>query len=439
MQVSTEKKEGVQHLLTVTVPAEDVKKAYDASFRKYAKNARIDGFRKGHIPTKVLEQQFGGQIYSDAYDSLVNQTLGQAIKESKLEVVGYPKIEVKKATFKNDEEFVYEATVEVNPELELKPFEDLKLKSIKATVTDADVDNMIETLRKQQGKWQVKDDAVVAKGTRASIDFTGRTDGVEFDGGKASNFSLTVGETQMIPGFTEQIEGHKAGDKFTIQVKFPEDYHAENLKGKDAEFDIVVNSVSELSLPEVNEDFVKVFGVKDGSLDTFKSDLRKNMERELNRAKYTITRGKLFDALVAQYGDFAVPEAYVEAEKERLAKNFEQQMRAYGMKKLPDSFKKDDMFKDEAVKDARLGAIVRKIVESLGLKNPSDEFVEAQLEQIAGAYEDPDELKEQIRKDKTQFEAVQNAALESEVVAKVMEKAADGEEEMTFDQLVNHR
>ncbi len=439
MQVSTEKKEGVQHLLTVTVPAEDVKKAYDASFRKYAKNARIDGFRKGHIPTKVLEQQFGGQIYSDAYDSLVNQTLGQAIKESKLEVVGYPKIEVKKATFKNDEEFVYEATVEVNPELELKPFEDLKLKSIKATVTDADVDNMIETLRKQQGKWQVKDDAVVAKGTRASIDFTGRTDGVEFEGGKASNFSLTVGETQMIPGFTEQIEGHKAGDKFTIQVKFPEDYHAENLKGKDAEFDIVVNSVSELSLPEVNEDFVKVFGVKDGSLDTFKSDLRKNMERELNRAKYTITRGKLFDALVAQYGDFAVPEAYVEAEKERLAKNFEQQMRAYGMKKLPDSFKKDDMFKDEAAKDARLGTIVRKIVESLGLKNPSDEFVEAQLDQIAGAYEDPAEVKEQIRKDKTQFEAVQNAALESEVVAKVMEKAADGEEEMTFDQLVNHR
>ena len=439
MQVSTEKKEGVQHLLTVTVPAEDVKKAYDASFRKYAKNARIDGFRKGHIPTKVLEQQFGGQIYSDAYDSLVNQTLGQAIKESKLEVVGYPKIEVKKATFKNDDEFVYEATVEVNPELELKPFEDLKLKSIKATVTDADVDNMIETLRKQQGKWQVKDDAVVAKGTRASIDFTGRTDGVEFEGGKASNFSLTVGETQMIPGFTEQIEGHKAGDKFTIQVKFPEDYHAENLKGKDAEFDIVVNSVSELSLPEVNEDFVKVFGVKDGSLDTFKSDLRKNMERELNRAKYTITRGKLFDALVAQYGDFAVPEAYVEAEKERLAKNFEQQMRAYGMKKLPDSLKKDDMFKDEAAKDARLGTIVRKIVESLGLKNPSDEFVEAQLDQIAGAYEDPAEVKEQIRKDKTQFEAVQNAALESEVVAKVMEKAADGEEEMTFDQLVNHR
>ncbi len=439
MQVSTEKKEGVQHLLTVTVPAEDVKKAYEASFRKYAKNAKIDGFRKGHIPAKVLEQQYAGQIYSDAYDSLINQTLGKAVAESKLEVIGYPKVEVKTASFKNDEDFVYEATVEVNPELALKPFEDLKLKTVKAEVTDADVEKMIENLRKQQGKWQAKDDAVVAAGTRASIDFLGRTDGVEFEGGKAENFALTIGETQMIPGFSEQIEGHKAGDKFTIQVKFPEEYHAENLKGKDAEFDITVNSVSELVLPEVNEDFVKIFGVKDGSLDTFKADLRKNMERELTRAVYVKTRGNLFDALVAQYGEFDVPQAYVDAEIDRLAQNFENQMRAYGMKKLPDSFKKDEMFKDEAKKDARLGTIVRKIVVELGCATPSDEFVDAQLQQIAGAYEDPSEVIAQIRKDKAQFENVQNAAIEAEVVAKVMAKAADGEETMSFEELVGRR
>ncbi|MGN0893714.1 MAG: trigger factor family protein, partial [Succinivibrio sp.] len=119
MQVSTEKKEGVQHLITVTVPAADVKKAYEVSFRKYAKNAKIDGFRKGHIPAKVLEQQFGGQIFSDAYDSLVNSTIGKAIEESKLDIVGYPKVEVKTATFKDSEDFVYEATVEVEPTIEL--------------------------------------------------------------------------------------------------------------------------------------------------------------------------------------------------------------------------------------------------------------------------------------------------------------------------------
>ncbi|MBE6423392.1 trigger factor [Succinivibrio dextrinosolvens] len=439
MQVSTEKKEGVQHLLTVTVPAEDVKKAYDASFRKYAKNAKVDGFRKGHIPAKVLESQFGGQIFSDAYDSLINKTLGKAVEESKLEVVGYPRVEVKKASFKNDEEFVYEATVEVNPELELKPFEELKLKNIKAEVTDADVEKMIENLRKQQGKWQVKDDAVVAKGTRASIDFLGRSEGVEFEGGKAENFALTVGETQMIPGFTEQIEGHKAGDKFTIQVKFPEEYHAENLKGKDAEFDITVNSVSELVLPELNEDFVKIFGVKDGSIDTFKADLRKNMDRELTRSVYVKTRQNLFDALIAQYGEFAVPQAYIDAEIERLAKNFENQMKAYGMTKLPASFKKEEMFKDESVKAARLGIIVRKIILDLGCTKPSDSYVDAQLNQIAGAYEDPAEVIAQLRKDKAQFENIQNAAIEAEVVAKVMEKAADGDETMSFDELVRAR
>ncbi|MGN1280304.1 MAG: trigger factor [Succinivibrio sp.] len=437
MQVSTEKKEGVQHLITVTVPAADVKKAYDASFRKYAKNAKIDGFRKGHIPAKVLEQQFGGQIYSDAYDSLVNSTIGQAIKDSKLDVVGYPKIEVKSATFKDSEDFVYEATVEVEPTVELKSFKDLKLKNIKATVTDADIDNMIETLRKQQGKWQVKDGAVAAKGTRLSINFLGRADGVEFEGGKADNFTLDVGQTQMIPGFTEQIEGHKAGEKFTIQVKFPEEYHAENLKGKDAEFDITVNSVSELVLPEVNEDFIKLFGVKDGSIDTFKTDLRKNMERELSRAVYSLTRGKLFDALKAQYGEIAVPAAYVEMEKERLAKNFENQMRMYGMKKLPASFKKDEMFNDEALSDARLGVIVRAALKQLGIEKASEQYVEAQLDLIAGAYEDPAEVKDELRKNKQQFASIENAAIEAEVVAKIMAEAADGDEEMTFDQLVN--
>lgn len=439
MQVSTEKKEGVQHLITVTVPAADVKKAYEVSFRKYAKNAKIDGFRKGHIPAKVLEQQFGGQIFSDAYDSLVNSTIGKAIEESKLDIVGYPKVEVKTATFKDSEDFVYEATVEVEPTIELKPFKDLKLKNIKATVTDADVDNMIETLRKQQGKWQVKDGAVAAKGTRLSINFLGRSEGVEFEGGKAENFTLDVGETQMIPGFTEQIEGHKAGDKFTIQVKFPEEYHAENLKGKDAEFDITVNSVSELVLPEVNADFIKLFGVADGTIETFKADLRKNMERELSRAVYTLTRGKLFDALKDQYGEIDVPSVYVEMEKDRLAKNFENQMRMYGMKKLPDSFKKDEMFKDEAEKDARLGVIVRTALKNFGIEDASEQYIEAQLDLVAGAYEDPAEVKAEIRKDKKQFESVKNAAIEAEVVAKIMAEAADGDEEMTFDQLVNRR
>ncbi|MGN0893451.1 MAG: hypothetical protein ACI4ND_00450, partial [Succinivibrio sp.] len=218
-----------------------------------------------------------------------------------------------------------------------------------------------------------------------------------------------------------------------------EEYHAENLKGKDAEFDITVNSVSELVLPEVNADFIKLFGVADGTIETFKADLRKNMERELSRAVYTLTRGKLFDALKDQYGEIDVPSVYVEMEKDRLAKNFENQMRMYGMKKLPDSFKKDEMFKDEAEKDARLGVIVRTALKNFGIEDASEQYIEAQLDLVAGAYEDPAEVKAEIRKDKKQFESVKNAAIEAEVVAKIMAEAADGDEEMTFDQLVNRR
>ena len=143
MQVSTEKKEGVQSVLTVTVPAADVKAAYDNSFRKCAKTAKVDGFRKGHIPAKLIEQYFGSNIWSDAYDALVGSTLGAAIDESKLEVVGYPAITVKQANFKAEEDFIYEATVEVKPEIELKPFEELKLKTVKSEITDADIEKMI--------------------------------------------------------------------------------------------------------------------------------------------------------------------------------------------------------------------------------------------------------------------------------------------------------
>ena len=441
MQVSIENKEGLKRLVTVTVPAEDVKKAYEKSFRDVAKKARIDGFRKGHIPAKILEAQFGSQIISEAYDDLINATLFKALEENKVEFVGRPEIDLAKASFDKSKELTYNATVEVENHIELKPFEELNVQKIKAEVTEADIDKMIENLRQQQAQWQVKDDTAVADGMMAKIDFTGRTGGEEFEGGKATDFSLVIGRTQMIPGFSEQIVGHKAGDKFTIQVKFPDDYHAENLKGKDAEFDIVVNSVSESVKPEVNEDFVKLFGVKDGTIETFRKDLRKNMERELSRGVDTLTRDNLFKALGEQYGDFDVPSLYVNMEIRRLRDNMLNRMRSYGMKvnKLPDNLVSDDKFKDEALKSARLGVILRAIADKSGIKEASKEFVEKHLNLIADAYEDPEEVKKQIRGDKEQFENVKNIAYEDEIVAHVMAKASKGDKQMSFDEIITNR
>lgn len=436
MQVSSEKKEGIKHLLTVTVPADDVKKAYQVSFVKYAKNAKIDGFRKGHIPTNVLEQHFASQIFADAYDALVGQTIGKAIDEAKLDVVGYPKIEVKSANFKKDEDFVYEATVEVVPVLELKPFEDLKLKKIVSEINDADIDNMVETLREQQAKWQVKDDATVAEKTRASIDFLGRCEGVEFEGGKASDFTLTIGETSMIPGFTEQIMGHKAGDKFTINVKFPEEYHAENLKGKDAEFDITVNSVSVKVLPEVNEDFIKLFNLKDATMDTFRAELKKNMERELSRALSKKNSDLVFDALAAQYGEFDVPQQFVSEQHKAILAEVENYFKQYGMKSLPEQFKKNPQYLEDAKKRARLGVISSVVADNLNFKEASDAAVEAEINLIASAYDEPEKVVEQIKADKRSFAQFKAAAYEHELIAKIFEKAQDGEDKKSFSELV---
>ncbi|MGN0908200.1 MAG: trigger factor, partial [Succinivibrio sp.] len=285
MQVSTEKKEGLKHLLTVTISKEEFAKAYAESFKKVSKKARIDGFRKGHIPANLLELHFGNDITYGAVDDIIDQTLFNAVKEAGFseKMAGRPSVDIKEAPSK-DKGFTYTITIEVEPEIEVKPLEDLKIKKFASSVTDADVDKMVETLRKQQGKWSTKDGLEFGEGTLARIDFVGRVDGKEFEGGSAKDFSIEFDRSQMIPGFTEQIKGHKAGDKFTIKVTFPKDYSAKNLAGKDAEFDITVNVVEELVLPEVNADFVKIYGVKDGDIEKFRGELRSNMERELKRA-----------------------------------------------------------------------------------------------------------------------------------------------------------
>ena len=434
MQVSTEKKEGILNLITVTVPAEDVKSARSNVFKNYAKNAKIDGFRKGHIPTAVLEKNFSAQINGDTLDRVINDNIYEAIQESKLKVVDIVKVDLKSGDATS--EVVFEAEVEVYPELEFKALEDLKLKKIVSEINDADIDNMVETLREQQAKWQVKDDATVAEKTRASIDFLGRCEGVEFEGGKASDFTLTIGETSMIPGFTEQIMGHMAGDKFTINVKFPEEYHAENLKGKDAEFDITVNSVSVKVLPEVNEDFIKLFNLKDATMDTFRAELKKNMERELSRALSKKNSDLVFDALAAQYGEFDVPQQFVSEQHKAILAEVENYFKQYGMKSLPEQFKKNPQYLEDAKKRARLGVISSVVADNLNFKEASDAAVEAEINLIASAYDEPEKVVEQIKADKRSFAQFKAAAYEHELIAKIFEKAQDGEDKKSFSELV---
>ena len=434
MQVSIENKEGLKRLVSVTVPAEEFKKAYTQELRKVAKTARIDGFRKGHVPTSVLEKYYGANIIGEASSAVINSSLVMALQENNLDVPGMPEITIKTCDLGQD--FVYEAACEVSPEVAVKPLSELQIEKVNAEITEDDINDMIETLRQQQAKWKVVDDGEANKDSLVKIDFEGRVDGAPFEGGKAEDFSLHLGSGRMIPGFSEQIVGHKAGDKFTIQVKFPEDYHAENLKGKDAEFDITVNSVSEQVLPEVNEDFVKLFGVKDGSMETFRKDLRRNMERELKRAVTQKNASNVYEAVSKQYGEFDVPKAAVDAEIKRLRERTEANFRRYGMTRLPEL--KDEVFQEEALHDARLGYAIRAIVADLKLEKADDATVNDNLAMIADAYENPEEVIKQLRADKQQMSYIMNKSFEDDVVKAILANAQVTDVKKSFKELIGN-
>lgn len=439
MQASIENLEGLKRLITVTVPAEDVKKAYTTCLRKTAKNARIDGFRKGHVPTKVLETYYGANMLGETYDTLVRETLPKALGETAAKVAGTPEVSFEKSSFDKDGEFVYTASFEVEPEIEDKPLSEMTVKVTSSTVTDADIDKMIENLRKQQAKWKVNDEAVAENGKLVKIDFVGRVDGQEFDGGKGQDFSLHLGTTAMIPGFSEGIIGHKAGDSFTINVTFPEDYQAEHLKGKPAEFDITVNSVSDQILPEVDADFFKLFGVDDGSMDSFRNALRTNMEREQKRALLSVQRGNVYSALLDYYGDFEVPAASVEASRMQLKKQEEEQLRAYGLpvsQKLEKAYADPEYNKDQALFETRMQYLLTHYVELSGIKAPSEESIEYLLNMYAEAYDDPEEAKREIKNDKKQFTLVRNQAYERDLLNYIQSNAKCETEEKTFSELM---
>lgn len=438
MQVVIDSKEGINCQVSVTIPAVDAKNSYNRHLREIGKKARVDGFRKGHIPQTFLEQNFGYRAFQDALNEFVWEALGTVSKEHKIDPVSTPNVEYNgDGSLDKDVQFVLK--FEIMPAIELKPFADLKLKELKCEIKDSDVDSMIDVLRKQQSKWQAKDDLAIGKGTMTKIDFTGKIDGVEFPGGSAKDYALNVDNSQMIPGFTEQLMGHKAGEKFTIDVKFPDDYHAEELKGKPAQFDIVVNSVSEEILPEVDADFIKLFGINDGDIEKFKSELRTNMEREKVRALRVRQQNEITDALLKQYGEFDIPQASFDKEYKAVEENRKQQLvNMFGpqAKNFPIDGEVKEKLEKVARDHVRVTAILTSIIEQDKVEAPTKEEIDAELSLAAQPYEKPEEVKEMLRKDPKQLNAIVNAAFEIKLLNHILAKAKDGEQELTFQELV---
>lgn len=429
MQVSVETTQGLGRRITITVAADSIESAVKKELVDVAKKVRIDGFRKGKVPMNIVAQRYGASVRQDVLGDLMTRNFVDAIIKEKINPAGAPNYVP--GEYKEGQDFTYAVEFEVYPEVELKGLENIEVEKPQVEVTDADVDTMLETLRKQQANW-IETDAAAGAEDRATLDFTGSVDGEEFEGGKASDFVLAMGQGRMIPGFEEGIVGHKAGETFTIDVKFPDDYHAENLKGKDAKFEIVLKKVETRELPELTEEFIKRFGVEDGSVAGLRAEVRKNMERELKGAIRNRVKTQAIDGLV-EANPIDVPAALIDSEIDVLRRQAAQ--RFGGNEKQALELPRE-LFEEQAKRRVVVGLLLGEVIRTHELKADEDR-VKVLIEEMASAYEDPQEVIEFYSKNNELMNNMRNVALEEQAVEAVLAKAKVSEKETNFQELMN--
>jgi len=429
MQVSVETLAGLERKLVIDIPASDVEQEIAKRLDQVSRTARIDGFRKGKIPMRVIKQRYGKGVRQEVLGEQMQQGFIQAVSQEKLNPAGMPSVEP--LVDEEGKDFQFAATFEIYPEVEVTGLDKISVEKLATEVKDADLDNMIDILQKQQAKFEVTEEAA-KDGDKVKIDFDGYVGGEAFEGGKAEGYALTLGSKSMIPGFEEQIEGLKAGDEKTITVTFPEDYQNEELAGKEAEFKIKVHEVEASTLPELNQEFFKLFGVEADDIESFRKDVRTNMERELKQAVQRNTKNQALDGLLEQNA-IDVPTALIDQEIQRLQEQAFQQFGG-GQEFKPGMLPKE-LFQPQAERRVKLGLLINAAIEQLEIK--ADEAkVDALIEDMASTYQDPEQVKEFYKNNKEQRAQLEALALEEQVVETILEKATVTEKESSYEEVI---
>ncbi len=429
MQVSVENTSELTRKMTVTIPEETVQEKMEARFKKLAKEIKLDGFRPGKVPVRVVKKQFADRVRGEVAGDLIQSSYYEALQKEDLVPAGYPNIQ----PTEQKEGLEYVAEFEVYPEISLAAVSDLKVTRLTASVGDENVDQMIAKLREQKKDWQ-EVERESTEGDRIIIHFSGEAEGESFTGGKVENYPVEIGAGQMIPGFEDELKGLKAGDGKSFEITFPEDYGNEKLAGKTATFDIEVVKVEESVLPEVNEEFIKAYGIESGDMDEFREDVKANMERELDRTLRNKFKTAVMDALYEKI-EVTLPNALIDQEIEELMKPYQENAKKQG-RSIEDLDLPREMFEEQAKRRVALGLILGEIIKQNEIK-VDDDRVRSMLEDMASGYENPEQVVNWYYENPERLQEIQQMALEEQTVDWVEQQATVTEESADFDDVMN--
>ncbi len=423
--------------LDLVIPVATLEADIDKQLLKIGKKAKMQGFRPGKIPADLLKQQYGGQAYSDAIEELVQNAWVSAVNEAKYRVAGYPKIEPKKNENEDKTNLVFVASFEIYPEIVLSDVKNIDLEKPVLNVGDAELEKTINTLQKQRVHFEEAQKSA-ANGDKVTVDFLGKKDGVAFDGGTSTNYPFVLGEGRMLPDFEAAAIGLSAGESKSFDMTFPADYGAKDLAGQAVVFEIKVNKVEAPVLPEINAEFAKSLGVKDGDVAKMRAEIETNLKREVKSRLNSRVKNQVMDALLTA-NKIDVPKALIDMEIEALMKdaqeNMAQRMGAQGQKMPKDFPMQREWFVDQAARRVTLGLLLADIIRTHELKASAEQIRQA-VEEMAQSYEKPEDVVRWYYSDKQRLADVEGMVVEDNVVEWVLANAKTTEKSVDFDELM---
>ena len=425
--------EKLERKITLSLPVGIIQSEVNTRLKKLARTVKMDGFRPGKVPMNVVSQRYGYSVHYEVMNDKVGEAFSVAANEAKLRVAGQPKISEKESS--PEGEMTFDAVFEVFPEVKIADLSTADIEKVSAEVSEAAIDKTLDILRKQRRTFSQRAmDAAAQDSDRATIDFEGKIDGETFSGGKAEDFQFLIGDGQMLKEFEEAVRGMKIGESKTFPLNFPADYHGKDVAGKQADFMVTVKKLEAAHLPEVNEALAKSLGIADASVEGLRSDIKKNLEREVKFRLLARNKNAVMDALVSK-AELDLPNASVQSELDRMIEAARADLKQRGVKDADKAPIPDDIFRPQAEKRVRLGLVVAELVRSNSLQ-AKPEQLKAHIEELAASYEKPQDVVRWYLSDNRKMQEVEGIVIENNVTEFVLSKAKVTEKAVSFDELM---